>query len=413
MSRVAAVVLVVALAAPARADRKPGFTANVPVAAPTRIDWTFAVTNRTVADPPPTLLDPGYASAKQSFDLYLPPRPDAAKEVPAIVFVSAGNDAAGWKAFEPTCTKLGIAYVAVRGAGNNVPPPQRVRIVLDCLDELRRNVPVDPDRTYIAGFSGGGRMACAIGFALPEYFGGILPLCASGELREEPWLRHRAADRLSAALVTGPGDFNRGEVALWRGPFWRDLGIRTKVWEQPGLGHALPSAATLGQAVAWLEEDRPRRAALAKKHPATRADARTPAAAQPSLLLDEAKAKAADPKTAFAGLMLAKGVSARWPDRPEGKAARDWLVEYDARGNRAWEKDDIAEQRRTLVAEAKSLSDYALKGVPANSPYLKSRPDMARRAISLWEKVIDDSPGSADAATGKRLVPELEPLTKK
>ena len=127
----------------------------------------------------------------------------------------------------------------------------------------------------------------------------------------------------------------------------------------------------------------------------------------------EAKAKAADPKTAFAGLMLAKGVSARWPDRPEGKAARDWLVEYDARGNRAWEKDDIAEQRRTLVAEAKSLSDYALKGVPANSPYLKSRPDMARRAISLWEKVIDDSPGSADAATGKRLVPELEPLTKK
>ena len=62
--------------------------------------------------------------------------------------------------------KLGIAYVAVRGAGNNVPPPQRVRIVLDCLDELRRNVPIDPDRTYISGFSGGARIACGIGFAL-------------------------------------------------------------------------------------------------------------------------------------------------------------------------------------------------------------------------------------------------------
>lgn len=404
---------VVALA-PARADLPTGFTANVPVTAPTRLDWTFAVTNRTVADPPPPLLEAGYDSTKQRFDLYLPPRKNAKQPIPAIVFVSPGDDSGGWKAFEPTCTKLGVAFIAVRGAGNNVPPPKRVRIVLDCLDEVRRQVPLDPDRTYLAGFSGGGRIACLIGFALPEHFGGVLPLCAAGDLRDEPWLRHRAADRLSAALVTGATDFNRGEVEQWRGPLWRDLGIRTRVWVQPGLGHAVPSAATLGQAVAWLEEDRPRRAVLAKKHPATRADpARATPPAHAAALLAEAKAKAADPKTAYPGLMLAKGVAARWPDLDAGKAARAWLVEYEAKGDPAWEKDDIAEQRKTLVAEARSLSDYALKGVPPGSPYEKARPDMARRAKSLWERVIEDSPKSDAAAAGRKYLPELEALTRK
>lgn len=411
MPRLALALLAAAAAlAPARADLPTGFTANVPVTAPTRLDWTFVVTNRTVADPPPTLLEAGYDSTKQRFDLYLPPRKDAKQPLPAVVFVSPGDDAGGWKAFEPTCTKLGIAFVAVRGAGNNVPPPKRVRVVLDCLDEVRRHVSLDPDRTYLSGFSGGGRIACLIGFALPEHVGGVLPLCAAGDLRAEPWLRHRAADRLSAALVTGATDFNRGEVELWRGPLWRDLGIRTRVWVQPGLGHAVPSAATLGQAVAWLEEDRPRRATLAKKHPATRAAA---AGVTPAALLAEAKAKAADAKTAYPGLMLAKGVAARWPDLDAGKAARAWLVEYDATGDPAWEKDDIAEQRKTLVAEARSLSDYALKGVPPGSPYEKSRPDMARRALSLWGQVIEDAPKSDAAAAGRKYLPELEALTKK
>ena len=40
-------------------------------------------------------------------------------------------------------------------------------MVLDVLDDVRHNVLIDPDRTYIAGISGGGRIACIVGFALP------------------------------------------------------------------------------------------------------------------------------------------------------------------------------------------------------------------------------------------------------
>ena len=400
---------------PAHAEFKPGYTPNVPVTVPTRMDWTFTVTSQTVENPPTSLLEKNYDSTKQLFDLYLPPRKDPKQPIPAILFISADSDAAGWKSFEPICTKRGMAFIAVRGAGNSTPGPKRCRIILDCLDEVRRHVPLDPDRTYLTGFSGGGRIACAIGFALPEYFGGIIPLCAGGDLREEPWLRHRARDRLSVALVTGQTDFNRGEIEQWKGPLWSDLGLRTKVWIEPNLGHGIPNATTLSNAIVWLEEDRPRRVALAKRHPASRANPTQTTSSKElaAALWDEGKNRLSDAKTTYSGLMLIKGVSDRWPDLATGKSARKLLEDYDAKSDRPWELDDIAEQRKTLIASAKSLSNYALKGVPANSPYVKIRPDMAKKAINLWVQVIEDGPDSVAAKEGRKLLADLEPLTKK
>jgi hypothetical protein len=410
-----AVALVLVGASSAAAAPPPGYTATVTVSAPTRLDWTFTVTNRSLAEPPPTLLGKGYDSTQQSYELFLPPRKDLKQPVGAVVFVSAGDAPAGWKAFEPVCKELGLVFVGVRGAGNTVAPPRRCRIVLDCLDDLRRQVPLDPDRTYLSGFSGGGRIACGIAFALPEFFGGVLPLGAGGDLRAEPWLRHRTADRLSAALVTGQTDFNRGEVERWKGPYWSALGVRTKVWVRPNSGHAIPPPATLLEAVRWLDEGRKSRVAAAKKAPASRAAAGAVPTREDAAkaLLAEGRAKLAERATQYRGLMLVKGAADRWPDTEPGKAARKLLGEYEAKAERPWEADDFAEQRVQMTAEARSLGDYALNGVPAGSPYEKLRSAMAARAIDLWTALVKENPDSQLAKEGTKLVAELRPLADK
>jgi len=407
-------MLLVGLVAAARSAPPAGFTANVAVAEPTRLDWTFTVTNRSLREPPAEYLGKGYDSTKQKYDLYLPARKDAKQPVGAIVFVSAGNDAGGWKAFEPACKELGLAFVAVRNAGNDVPPPKRCRIVLDCLDDLRRLVPIDPDRTYLSGFSGGGRMACGIAFALPEHFGGVLPLGAGGDLRAEPWLRHRAIDRLSAALITGTTDFNRGEVERWKGPFWAGIGIRAKVWTVPNHGHAMPPAATLTEAVKWLDEGKVRRTIAAKKFPTTRSSATsTPTREEfAKAVLEEGRTLLDDRATLHRGLMQLKGVYERWPDTDSGKAALKTLTEYEAKPQKPWEADDAAELRKQVLAEARSLGDYAVNGVPAGSPYEKSRPMMAAKAIQLWEALLDDDPKAEYAKDGRKALAELRPLAK-
>lgn len=392
-----------------------GYTAKVTVSGPTRPDWTFVASKQSLADPPAKLAGDGYDSTKQTYELFVPERKDPKKPLPAILFVSSGDEPSGWKSFETVCKDKGFVFIGVRGAGNNVPPPKRVRIILDCLDDVRRQIPLDADRTYISGFSGGARIACAVAFALPEYFGGMIPVCAAGDLRDESWLRHRLIDRVSAALITGESDFNRGEMERWKGGMWKDVGIRTRVWAQPKMGHAMPPAATLAEAVKWLDEDADRRAKVAQKSPSSRAtpDGALTREELAKAVFEEGKQLLGAKPTQYRGLMLVKGAAGRWPDLAAGKAALALLTEYDSKKERPWEEDDLAEQRKHIAAEARALGDYALNGIPAGSQYEKQKPDTAKRAIDLWGVLIADAPDSPLGKEGKKLVAELEPLTKK
>ena len=110
--------------------------------------------------------------------------------------------------------------------------------------------------------------------------------------------------------------------------------------------------------------------------------------------------------------MLLKGVLERWPDLPAAAEAKKILQGIEAKNDRTWEKEDIAEQLRYFAAEARALGDYVLNGIPPTSPYMKQRPSMARRAIELWSVVIQNEPESAAATEGRKQVRELEKVAR-
>jgi predicted esterase len=405
----AGLLLAAALTGAAAAEPGPGFHAKTKVRAPTRLDWTFTVATQSQAKVPPAWLG-GHDSTAQQYQLFVPARKDKAKKLPLIVFVSPGSAPSSWSSFERLCRARGFLFAAPSGAGNDCPAKKRVRIVLDVLDDVRRNYPTDPDRTYIAGFSGGGRIACAIAFALPELFGGVMPICASGDLREESWLRQRVGDRLRVALLTGATDFNRGEVERLRGPYLKEVGMTARVWVQPGLGHGMPNDKVLGEALTWLDEGAPARRKLAEKYPASviAGDAAPGREELAKALLAEGKARLKERETLYSGLMQVQGTMKRWPDTAAGKAARALLLEEQDKKERPWEADDLAEQRRFLVAKARALDAYVSGPLPPI--YLKRRPEMAKQAVELWEQVVSDAPDSDAGKEGKRRIPELRKL---
>jgi pimeloyl-ACP methyl ester carboxylesterase len=305
-----------------------------------------------------------------------------------------------------------MLFASAYQAGNDCPSPRRTRIVLDVLDDVRRRYSIDPDRTWIGGFSGGGRVSCAIAFALPELFGGVISVCASGDLREEPWLRRRVMDRLNVAFITGESDFNRGEVERFRGPMLRDMGVPTKVWTFPGMGHSLPPADALSEIHDWLEEGTASRRKFAATWPASRiAGDDAPSREQwAQRLLDEAEQRVKSDKTLYDGLMQLQGASIRWNDVAAGRKARERLVEFDSRPEHPWEADDIAEQRRFLIARARALDAYASGPLPEQ--YAKNRPDMLQAAIQLWKMVIADGENAEAVRQAEARVPQLEQLAK-
>jgi len=396
-------------AQPIYAQQIKGFQRDVKVSAASDMDWVYVLANQSPQTAPEEWTK-GYQSTAQSYELYVPERYDRKRQYPLLVFVSPSDQAMGFSYWKKLCEKEQMLFAGPHHAGNECEMPKRIHIVLDVISEVRRNYSVDPDRTYISGFSGGGRVACSIAFALPEYFGGVVPICASGDLRDEDWLRQRVIDRLSVAHLTGEDDFNRGEVERFRDPFLRGVGVRSKAWVAPRVGHTIPPEKWLGEAFEFVEAGLADRQKLAKQFPATRVDnAKSPdRETQAQALSNEATKRLQDPQSVHSGLMLLKGVMVRWPDLPLADKAKQTLLKYEDGKDQTWREADVALQRRFIVSRARAIDAYASGPLPQN--YLAQRADMARNAIELWTIVIEDGQDAEAVAEAKRRVPELQKL---
>ncbi|QDU28676.1 hypothetical protein ETAA8_37790 [Anatilimnocola aggregata] len=386
-----------------------GHQKQVAVQAATRIDWVFAVANQSPATPPADWL-PKYDSTQQKYELFVPQKFDSAKPAPLILFISPSKQPTGLAQWRAVCEAHGAIFASPYNAGNECDTRERVRIVLDVLDDVRRRYKIDPDRTYLGGFSGGGRIACAIAFSLPEYFGGVIPVCAAGELRDESWLRQRVQARLSVAHLTGETDFNRGEIERFRAPLLADVGVRSKTWMVDGLGHSIPGAKHLDAAYRWLDEGLPARQKFAQDFPASRANSESAfgRAELAQALAKEAKQRMTDPRTTYSGLMQYKGILDRWPDLPTAQAAKTILLDAEQANPKTWEADDIAEQRLFLISRARRLSAYALG--PLSPQYVGQRKQMAESALQLWNLIVADGQDAQAIAEAKATIPKLQEL---
>ena len=329
------------------------------VAASTRLDWEFACQG---FKPTERKLPAGYDSTKQRYQLYVPNGASKTKPSALVLFISPGDGPQGWKYWQKVCEQKGVFFASPYGAGNSTQPGQRTRIVLDVLDDIRRQYAIDPDQTYLTGFSGGGRMACAIGFALPEYFGGVLPICGTNPIGGPDYLRHRIEERLPVAFITGEKDTNRKENEVYMAPWLDDLGVRTKLWVVPKMGHAIPSSEVLSEAYAWVAADLQRRRDDAKARPklAVSADDTPTGAEQAKRLVDAATADLRMPARTWRGVALLQGVTKRWDKAPAARDARQLLKEAlasEALIERISEQGG-ADEVKAVSAQAKALERF-------------------------------------------------------
>jgi membrane-associated protease RseP (regulator of RpoE activity)/dienelactone hydrolase len=332
---------------------------EVSVEAETRIDWRFAAGN--AFGPRSAQVPADYDSGKQRYRLFVPKSYSKDKTWPLVVFISPSDDRLAWNYWRKPCEDLGMLYCAAYGAGNGCPVGRRTRIVLDMLDDVRRHYRIDPDQTYLTGFSGGGRMACSLAHALPEYFGGVVPICGTNPLSQTTYLRHRVRDRLSEAFVTGTGDFNRRENEDVRFPVAHKLGIRSKLWVVEGMGHGIPGPAVLTEVLQWLAGDLPRRQADAKARPGLAiGPGEAPSGEQQSARqLEAARAELKHAERTWRAVALAQGILQRWPKTGNAEQAQKLLEQVKA---------DPAQAK--LLAEQRKEEEQLEEKAAPKRPYL-------------------------------------------
>ncbi len=199
-------------------------------------------------------------AAGERYDLFVPPLP-AGGRYGLLVFVSPADRFAlppGWAA---VLSREGLVLVSARGSGNDQDMlERRVPLALNGYGYAIRHLPVDPDRVYIAGFSGGGRTAQLVGVAYPDVFRGILGFSGSdpfGETAVAP--PPRDLMRLLQArtrVVQSTGTADEVNIAI-DGRTRRSMALlcmgNVAHVDEPRLGHGLPPGRGLSRALALLQ----------------------------------------------------------------------------------------------------------------------------------------------------------------
>ncbi|MCK6489665.1 MAG: hypothetical protein L6R48_15335 [Planctomycetes bacterium] len=195
-----------------------------------------------------------YEIGKEEFEVHVPPAYDGSVAYGLIVYTNSGKGGNA-RQYAELMARHRLIWIGATDVPNERSVAVRFGLALDAAWNMPRRYRIDARRVYACGNSGGGRCSSMIAPAWPELFSGGIYLvgCNNPTLPPDKALAARAlAGRY--ALVTGSDDFNRpGTLGVLEA--YKGLGVKqVQYFEQPGLGHANPSAEWFEKALTFCDK---------------------------------------------------------------------------------------------------------------------------------------------------------------
>ena len=173
-----------------------------------------------------------------------------------LVFVNPSASAEPQRGWETVLDARDLIWVSPVDFGNDKPSAQRVLAALLGLALVQNEQSVDSGRIYIAGMSGGGRIASKAITKFPHLFTGAIYIVGV-----DYWTRAEDSLRASIAMnryvfITGENDFNRRETRRVYRKYARAGIEHVLLMDLSGFGHEFPSASDLDRAIRFLDAER-------------------------------------------------------------------------------------------------------------------------------------------------------------
>lgn len=145
-----------------------------------------------------------------------------------------------------------LLYVAADGYGNSRLTAERILAAL-AADRLAQQMGVKDPRRYIAGMSGGGRVASQVLTHFPQFFSGAICIAGADYFLPQDETQRAAVGARRVVMITGSRDFNQREIQLVSRRYQQSGLSKLLLMDLPGFAHQLPDAAQLSQALAFLD----------------------------------------------------------------------------------------------------------------------------------------------------------------
>jgi len=197
-----------------------------------------------------------YDLTAESFEVFVPDTYDSSTPAGLLVWVSPANSGElGRPDNKQVLADENLIWIGANNSGNDRWHWYRAGLALDAAHNMQKLYNIDPDRIYIAGYSGGGRVASSLAMLYPEVYRGGAFFYGSNyfrkvEVPDQPGAFWRAGfpapskENLAIlrethrfVLITGEHDFNRDETKAYSREYKRDRFKNVTYIEIPGADH--------------------------------------------------------------------------------------------------------------------------------------------------------------------------------
>lgn len=220
------------------------------------------------------MVDYRLPSCAEKFFVWVPQDFNNSQRYGLIVYISPDQQSSLPPGWDSVLSRRKYLFVSPHNAGNSCENHRRRGLAVLGALQMKQNYRIDDNRVFVAGLSGGARTASALGFYQTDLFKGTIQDCGADFYRA---VQHRSSndwtdscgnpygviqvspDEIARAksvkfcLITGPGDFRRGNLQdIYSDGFARE-GFRCRLFDVPAMGHQDCDANTLSQVLDFLE----------------------------------------------------------------------------------------------------------------------------------------------------------------
>jgi len=216
---------------------------------------------------------------KEAFHIRLPSNFNPVEIYGVVVFISGPQNKIGCPdAWMPVLDQRKLIYIAPQNAGNKEMVGFRdARAVVSAL-LVKKYYHIDPKRVYVAGYSGGARVAGMSAFKHPDLWRATIQSCGADfykpvprvEVTDEEFAKSsdygglpdagRAQEtkaKVKFVFITGPGDFRNHYIKDIYNGGYKPNGFMALLIDVPEMKHNICNTESLAKALEYIENGNP------------------------------------------------------------------------------------------------------------------------------------------------------------
>ena len=203
-----------------------------------------------------------------TWQVYVPGSYDDTLPYGVLAYINSGDSGGivgGWQA---VLNKHRIIWIGADKSGNSQPTSYRYALAVDGVRRIQEKYQIDPQRIYVSGNSGGGRVCSQLMLLHADLFTGGYPHIGcnpyrnlplpdgkflASKLQVNPKFMKQAARQNRYVFLTGEKDFNRDHTRLIFNQYKSDGFQHVTYLEVPGMEHSAPNAEWFEKGIVALD----------------------------------------------------------------------------------------------------------------------------------------------------------------